>query len=137
MENKELIRRYILEVVNTGDVSRLEDYISEDYEEVYQNKRYSLGISGAKEHIAGVRNTYPDLELTIGQQIGEGEWVATVISARGTHAGEWMGIKPTGKVVEYTGVNVNRVVDGKIVEHGGAANLFEPLLKIGAVEIVK
>lgn len=47
-----------------------------------------------------------------------------------------MGIKPTGKPVTFTGVNVDRVVGGKIVEHGGAANLFGPLLDIGAVKVV-
>jgi len=29
-----------------------------------------------------------------------------------------------------------RVVDGRIVEHGGAANLLEPLLEIGAIKVV-
>jgi hypothetical protein len=55
---------------------------------------------------------------------------------RGTHRGEWLGIAPTGKPVEMTAVNVDRVVDGKIVEHGGAANLLGPLLEIGAVRVV-
>jgi len=47
-----------------------------------------------------------------------------------------MGIAPTGKKVEITGVNINRIVDGRIVEHGGAANLLEPLLEIGAIQVV-
>jgi predicted ester cyclase len=38
--------------------------------------------------------------------------------------GEWMGIKPTGKVVVYTGVNINRIINGLIMEHGGAANVL-------------
>jgi hypothetical protein len=45
-------------------------------------------------------------------------------------------MKPTGKRVEITGVNVDRVVDGRIVEHGGAANLLGPLLEIGAIRVV-
>jgi hypothetical protein len=45
-------------------------------------------------------------------------------------------MKPTGKMVTYTGVNVDRVVSGKIVEHGGAANMLGPLLEIGAVRVV-
>jgi predicted ester cyclase len=53
--------------------------------------------------------------LTIDHQIAEGEYVATSIVARGTHKGEWLGIKPTDKKVTYTGVNINRVVNGKIV----------------------
>ena len=67
------------------------------------------------------------------QQIGEGEWIATCITARGTHKGSWLGMKPTGKAVVFTGVNINKVVDGRIIEHGGAANLLGPLLEIGAI----
>jgi predicted ester cyclase len=45
-----------------------------------------------------------------------------------------MGIKPTGKNVTFTGVNVDKVINGKIVEHGGAANLLNKFLEIGAVK---
>ena len=55
----------------------------------------------------------------------------------GTHAGEWMGIKPTHKKIQINGVNLNRVTNGKIIEHSGAANLLEPLLEIGAIQIKK
>jgi predicted ester cyclase len=134
-DNKLLVRKYIEEVINTGNVDKMEDYVSRDYTEIFEGKRYSVGVDGAKEHICGVRQTYPDLMLTIEHQIAEGEYVATSITARGTHRGLWLGIQPTGKVVAYTGVNIDRVVDGRIVEHGGAANLLGPLLEIGAVRV--
>ena len=40
---------------------------------------------------------------------------------------------PTGKPITFTGVNVDRIRDGKIIEHGGAANLMDPLLKAGVI----
>jgi hypothetical protein len=40
-----------------------------------------------------------------------------------------------GRPIEVTAVNIDRVVGGRIVEHGGAANLLEPLLKIGAIQM--
>jgi predicted ester cyclase len=135
-ENKRLVRRYIEEVVNTGDVTRLADFIAPGYVEVYRNTRYPIGLEGAKKHILGVRATYPDLQVRIEQQIAEGDWVVSAITARGTHQGVWLGIKPTGRVVEFTGVNLDKVVAGRIVEHGGAANLLEPLLEIGAIRVV-
>lgn len=135
-ENKLLIRRYIEEVINTGNIDNIEDFISPNYKEIHDGKEYKIGIKGAKDHILGVRQTYPDLKLTIEKQIGEGEWVATCIIARGTHKGRWLNIKPTHKPVAYTGVNINKVVNGKIIEHGGAANLLGPLLDIGAIKIV-
>ncbi len=136
IEKKLLIRRYIEEVINTGNIDEIEKFISPNYVEVHEGTRHPIGIEGAKAHILGVRQTYPDLHLTVEQQIAEDEWVATCITARGTHKGSWLGMKPTGKAVSFTGVNINRVVDGKIVEHGGAANLLEQLLEIGAIQVV-
>jgi predicted ester cyclase len=135
MENKELVRQYIDEVINTGNVDLIEQFISPEYVEIHDGKRYDIGVQGAKDHILGVRKTYPDLYLEVIRQIAEGDWVATLIEAKGTHLGEWMGIRPTGKVLTYTAVNINRIVGGKILEHGGAANLLGPLLESGAIKI--
>ncbi len=135
-ENKRLVRRYIEEVVNTGDAERLAEFIGPDYTEVYNNVRHPLGLEGAEEHILGGRRTYEDLHLTVEQQIAEGDWVVTRATARGTHRGGWLGTKPTGKTVEITVVNIDKVVDGRIVEHGGAANMLEPLLEAGAIRVV-
>jgi predicted ester cyclase len=134
-KNKKIVRRYYEEIVNTGNVEGIEEFISEQYAEVHDDKRRTVGIEGAKEHIHGVRQTYADLCLSIERQIAEGEWVATCITARGTHQGSWLGIEPTGRSVAFTGVNVDRVVGGRIVEHGGAANMLGPLLEIGAVRV--
>ena len=135
-DNKRLIRRYIEEVVNTGDVEMLAEFIGPNYVEIYNNVKYESGLEGAKQHILGGRETYSGLHLTIEKQIAEGDWVVTQVTARGTHQGTWLGIKPTGKAVEFTCVNVDKVVDGRIVEHGGAANMLEPLLAIDAVRVV-
>jgi predicted ester cyclase len=86
-DNKSIVKNYIEKVVNTGDVEIIQQFISSDYVEIYNNKRYAIGIEGAKEHITGVRNTYPDLKLSIDLQIKEGEWIATCYTMRGTHSG--------------------------------------------------
>jgi predicted ester cyclase len=134
-ENKLLVRRYYEEIVNTGDVDRLAEFISPAYAEVHGNVTYPAGLEGAREHVLGVRRTYPDLHLTVEQQIAEGEWVVTRVTARGTHEGVWLGMRPTGKKLEMTAVNIDRVIDGRIVEHGGAADLLGPFLEIGAIRI--
>lgn len=132
-ENKALVRRYYEDIVSTGRIDEVPRFVAPDYVEVHDNRTFAIGLEGAKEHIRGVRRTYPDLRLTVEQQIAEGEWVVTRVTMRGTHRGEWEGIRPTGKVVEVTAVNIDRVVEDRIVEHGGAANLLGPLLGIGAV----
>ena len=135
-ENKKLVRRFIEEIINTGDVADIGEIVSEDYVEIHDGVRHAVGIERAKAHILGVRQTYSNLRLTVEQQIAEGDYVATCITARGIHTGSWLGMEPTGKPVIFAGVKINKVVDGKIVEHGGAANMFGPLLEIGAIRVV-
>ncbi len=132
--NKALLRRYYEEVVSGGLLDELPRCLAADYAEVHGGRRHPIGLEGARQHILGVRRTYPDLRLEVQQQIAEGEWVASTVRMRGTHLGEWLGMRPTGLPVEATAVNVDRVVAGRIVEHGGAADLLGPLLEIGAVE---
>lgn len=134
---KNIVRAYIEHVINTGNTSHISEYISDKYQEEYNGERYQLGIKGAINHIEGVRNTYPDLKLTIDKMICENDWVATYYCMEGTHAGEWMGIKPTHKKVKIYGVNLDRIEGNKIIEHSGAANLLEPLMSINALEIKK
>ncbi len=135
-EPKLLVRRYYEDIVHGAKVDDLPLFISPDYTEVYNGKRYPVGIEGARQHILGGHATYQGLHLTVERQIAEGGWVVTQIVAQGAHVGSWLGMKPTGKTVTFTCVNVDKVVDGRIVEHGGAANMLEPLLEIGAVRVV-
>jgi predicted ester cyclase len=134
--NKDVVRRFYEQVINDLRVELIPELVSEDYAEVMDGRLYVMGLEGAKAHALGVRDTYPDLHLTIDRQIAEGEWVVTCITASGTHSGEWIGIAPTGQRVTFTGVNVDRVLGGKLVEHGGAANMLGPLLEIGAIRVV-
>lgn len=65
--------------------------------------------------------------MKIIQQYEDGEYVISEFIMQGTHEGEWIGIKPTHQTLVFTGVDIDRVVNGKIVEHGGAVNTFDTL----------
>lgn len=135
-ENKRVVRRFYEEFVSTGNVEQLHEVISPGYRETLDVTGKLRGIDAAQQHVLGVRQTFPDLQITVGRQIAEGDWVVTEVTARGTHRGSWMDIAPTGKRLQIHGVNVDRVENGRITEHGGAANMLEPLLEIGAIRKV-
>ncbi|HTS28471.1 MAG TPA: ester cyclase [Bryobacteraceae bacterium] len=133
-ENKLLIRRFVEEVINTGDTARLHEFVAADYRERDDMSGRIAGIEGCRAHILAVRTTYPDLHLTIDEQIAEGDLVATCVSMTGTHCGEWPpGAKPTNKRVRMKAVNIDRVREGLIVEHGGAANEMLAFMEIGLI----
>jgi predicted ester cyclase len=115
--------------LNAGNAEDVLTFISPHYTEIIKNKKYRLGIKGIQKKIAGIREIYPDLKLSIDMQITEGEWVFTSYIMNGTQLGSWMGIKPTGKTIEVRGVNIDRVVDSKITEHGSSTDLLDPLIE--------
>lgn len=132
--NKALVRKFIDEAFNQAAVHKLQEFVSPDYTEIYNNKSHRIGIKGAKAHVLGVRKAFPDLVIRVERQFAEGVWVITQITVTGTHQGPWLGMKPTGKSIQFTSVNVDKVINGRIVEHSGAANLFSPLLEAGALQ---
>jgi predicted ester cyclase len=81
-----------------------------------------------------VRITYPNLKMTVISQFMDGDYVISEFIMEGTHLGEWLGMKPTGRRISITGVNIDKVVDGKIVEHGGAVNTFDNLFNEGIIK---
>ena len=135
MDNKTVVRRFLKEVGSTGDLDRIPEFIAPQCRSSDGPAGPVDGVAAMRAHLLGVRSTFPDLQLKVEQQIAEGEWVATRVTAEGTHLGGWLGMKPTGKRVTITAVDLDRVVDGRIVEHGGAANMLEALLAIGALSV--
>ncbi len=54
-------------------------------------------------------------------------------TARGTHQGELMGIAPTSNEVTFTGIEVLRIAEGKVVERWAETNDLEVMQQIGAI----
>jgi predicted ester cyclase len=118
---KRIVRQFIETVVNTGDLDRAAEFVG------------PAALDEIQQHIRGVRSTYPDLHVTVGQQIAEGDQVVTRVTATGTHKGTHHGIASTNKTIVIEGVTIDRLSNGKIVERWGAANTFEALIAIGAL----
>ncbi len=129
-QNKSLARRLLEEVVNTGAVDRLSDFLAPEYVAPL------LGIAGidqAREHLLTFRRCYPDMVVTVEGQVAEGDIVATWYVMRATHLVAFGGVPATGKSITLRAVNVQRIRDGRIVEHWGGSNSLEVLLELGVV----
>jgi len=74
------------------------------------------GPDGLKQAVQGYRAAFPDLRVTVEEQVADGDRVATRWSARGTHKGDLFGLSPTGKEGTVTGITIDRFEGGKVVE---------------------
>ena len=116
-ENKTIARRLLEEAFNAGNVDVVDELVAAEFvNHDAAMPEPMVGIEAAKANIAGYREAFPDLRLTIEQQVAEGEFVTTRWSARGTHQGNLMGMAATGKQATVTGITLDRIVDGRFVE---------------------
>jgi predicted ester cyclase len=121
-ENKAVVRREQEELWNhTGDLDAAEEIFAPDY------------VEAAKQEAADFRRGFPDVVSTIEDLIAEGDKVVARWRSRATHLGEYMGVPPTGKEVEFTGISVYRIEGGKIAESWNSEDQFGLLRQIGAV----
>jgi len=119
-ENKAVSNR-LAQAISRGDLDAFDELMVPDIAREF------------KEGVAEVRRAFPDYHGTNEIQIAEGDLVANRFVFYGTHQGEFMGVAPTGREVRFTGLSIDRVVDGKIVENWIEGDLEDLLRQIGAV----
>ena len=117
-ENKAIARRYLDEMWNKKNEAIRDELAN------FPN-RATAGIA--------LRAAFPDIEMTIEDQIAEGDKVVTRYTTRGTHKGEYEGIAPTDKQVTFTGTFIYRIEGGKIVERWTNWDRAGFLEQIGAI----
>jgi len=76
---------------------------------------------------------FPDARYTVEDQLADGDKVFTRWSWTGTHKGELMGIALTGKPVRISGMVIDRIVDGKIVEEWEEWDALGMMQQLGVV----
>lgn len=134
MNNKEMIKYFYETVVSQNLLDEVYKYVSEECKVQIGEQCIPIGVEGMKQHLVDIKKTYPDYTMKIIRQYWDGDYVISEFIMEGTHEGEWLGMKPTNKRLSFTGVDIDKIVDGKIVEHGGAVNTFDTLF---AEKIIK
>lgn len=90
------------------------------------------GLAETLQHFPAMLQAFPDLHHTIEQEIVTGEMVCTVAFARGTHQAAFLGAPPTGKSVQFMVLGIDRVVEGKVVEHWALPDWMSLIHQLGA-----
>ena len=119
-EQNKAVARAVFDVFNGGDPDALDDVVSADsVDHDPYNPHAGEGREGLKKTIAMYRHGFPDLHISIDDQIAEGDKVVTRWTGTGTHQGDLMGAPPTGKSSTVTGIGIDRIENGQIVEAWG------------------
>ena len=128
-DNKAIVRRFFEEVWNQKN----ENVIDEVFASTVLFNGQSITRDAVKQALAGRRTSFPDISVTVDDQVAEGDKVSTRRTWRATHRGPYRGIAPTGKLVTWTQISVVRLSRGRIVEDWAVADELSILQQLGAL----
>ena len=124
--HKSITRRVYEEGLNQGrfDVPYSADFVGHGGRRTFT---HADGMAEAK----GWRKAFPDLKITVDQQVAERDLVAVRWTARGTNTGAGNGIPATGRAVQTTGTTLFRMADGRIAEEWTCADSLGLMRQLG------
>jgi steroid delta-isomerase-like uncharacterized protein len=133
-DNKAIARRFIEKVWNGHDLDAIDEFIAENHVDHDPARAETPGgPAGMREFVEMYLGAFPDTHIEIDDVIAEGDLVVIRWHATGTHDGELMGIPPSGKPIEVTGIGIDRIEGGRIVESWQNFDALGMLGQIGAV----
>jgi predicted ester cyclase len=135
-QNKSVSRRWI-EVFNERDDAGEADVRGEGYV-AYAPESLEpapLDSEAWTRFLAGFVEGFPDLQITVEDAVAEGDLVAQRVHFEGTHTGEFQGLPPTNRKVSFSGLELNRFVDGQVAEHWFQLDALTLLQQLGLVVV--
>ncbi len=132
-KNKALLRRFVEEMVNQGNMAVAPELVASDFIELDPFPGQAPGRAGLIESIERLRTAFPDLIWRIEEMVAEGEKVASLHSWSGTHRGEFLGIAPTGKRVRMSCTIFDTYEDGKLKKSRLVMNVLSLLQQLGTM----
>ena len=133
-ENKAVSRRVAEEVFNGGNVDLADELYAPDYVLHDPSLPEDLhGPEGIRQYAAMTLGAFLDIRVAVEDQVAERDKVVSRWTATGTHTGDLMGIPPTGRRVDISGVTINRFSGGKIVEDWYQSDDLGMMQQLGVV----
>ena len=133
-DNKALVRRFIEDAWNKHNPAVVDEIYGANF---VDRSPDTPGIAhtrdGLKQFIGVYLRGFPDGNITIDDQLVEGDKVVTRWTGRGTQTGEFMEMPPSGKTVAVPGVQIDRVSGGRIVESWTYFDQLGMLQQLGAI----
>ena len=129
-DNKALVQRFYEEVINQKNLAALDQFVAPNA----VNHTVPLGLpQGPNQFLTMHLNAFPDMKVTVEDLLADGDKVVALVSIRGTQQGAFRAVSPTGKPITVMGINIFRIVNGKMVEHWGLVDRIGALQQLGVV----
>ncbi|MBK9295265.1 MAG: ester cyclase [Oligoflexia bacterium] len=130
--NKMIVLRFLTEVWEKGNLDSLGEMVADAHIH-HLSRRDVHGPAGVRLLVAGFRAFLPEVEIAIHEILVDEDKVVAYFTFSGTDTGGYMGHPPSGKQVVFSGIDIFRLAEGKIVERWGILDSASLLYQIGAM----
>jgi steroid delta-isomerase-like uncharacterized protein len=131
-DNSSVVRRFIEETINQGQIESAARFVWEDVVEQVPFPGQGPGLEGLKDVLRGMRNAFPDLYFSVEEQICEDDRVLTRFEWSGTHRNDFLSVPATGRSVKVWGMVIDRLQDGRIKETRIIMDIFGLMMQLDA-----
>ncbi|MFQ5426311.1 MAG: ester cyclase [Gaiellales bacterium] len=121
------------EVISGGNLDLIDEIVHEDFVEHEEMPGVPTDKEAPRVFVSLMRAGFPDLRATIEDIVQEGETIVVRARMSGTHDGEFMGIPPTGRSVDFAAFDMVRFSDGKAIEHWGLTDTLAMMQQLGVI----
>lgn len=132
-EGRSVIRRLTEEFWNKGNPEVLDEVFASDFVDHNAPPGSTPGRDGFKQFATTFRTAFSDTSSTVDDLIAEGDKVAWRWTFRGTHTDTLLGIPATGRQITLTGITIDRLAGGRIVERWSQVDFLGMMQQLGAL----
>jgi len=132
-QNKSIVRRWVEEGWNKGNVALIDQLYAPNY---YQHETGPETVNSSKalkEFVTGYLTAFPDLHFTVEDLVAEGDKVVWRFLASGHQNGAFMGLPSSGKAVNVKGTIIFRLENSRIVEGWLNLDILGLLQQVGII----
>ena len=132
-ENKALERRLYEEIYIKKNIAKAEQFFATNWICHPSPPGASPGLEGMKQQHVINSKAIPDMQVKLEDMVAEGDKIACRWTATGTHKGEFMGVPPTNKKITLTGIHIDRIAGGKVVETWNYTDMLGVMQQLGVI----
>jgi steroid delta-isomerase-like uncharacterized protein len=130
---KAIVKRLVMEAQQDGHLQVVDEILSPDFVDHTPLKGVPPTRDGVKILFAALQAAFPDLRVTIHDQVAEDDRVVTRKTLSGTHNGAFLGVPATGKPVAVDVIDVLRFSGDHVTDHWAAFDQLNLLVQMGAL----
>jgi steroid delta-isomerase-like uncharacterized protein len=132
-DNKVIVQRSYDEIWKKGNLGTIPEFYATHVVDHNPLPGQAPGLAGLRESFAMILGAFPDIRIDVDLLFAEDDLVVGRWTATGTHQGPMMGIPASCQPIKITGIDVQRIADGKIVEVWHQEDVLGMLQQIGAL----